>query len=442
MKIKNIYSMLPRVPARLHCGCQRHQSINTDPTKRRGPLQDVHHQLRKFLKQHKTTLPDDFSLLTKDVDLDWLSVVRPNHFNDRLDDLSKQTSPGIYYQKKGFRTKADVIEHKSNELRYYCHMIKTGRLRNPRPLTKLCTVDTKEDTRTGEMKSRVAWIYPIQVCAIENMWFSSIKDQFPEDYVPKPETHHAEWCNKQSHSVDFSSFDASVCRPLVERALDILESHFDNTMYASGDVPYNRTSLDRLWKFVRWYFLNTPVLIKDRVIHKVHGVPSGSMFTNIIDTLISRLIMTYVHRSEGCQMSCITYGDDCHVKDCTCRVSSIVNSVNHHFGMQIKVEEPNEHGCLTYCKAECHKGQPYHDGLWFANILNCASATYRSDVAQCLCYMRPTRFQLKQLDRLVYKKATRRLHPRFETYIAKLLTSGNPDMYTSLKERGPVPTSL
>lgn len=434
--------MLPRVPIRLTCGCRRKITINTDPTKARGPLGDAQYQLRKFLSKHKENAPSNFVELTSDVDLDWLPTIRPNHFNDRLDDLRKNTSPGIYYVAKGYRTKTDVIDNCANELRYYCHMIKTGKLRNPRPLTRLVSVDTKVDLKTGIPKTRVAWCFPLQVIAIENMWFSAIKDNIPADYVPTPSTAHSMWCGQSSRSFDFSSFDASVPRWLVEQALDILESHFDHSLYASGDKPYSRTSLNRLWNFVRWYILNTPVFVNDRVYTKVHGVPSGSMFTNILDSIISKLIMMYVHRSEGCHSECTTYGDDCHVRNCTCEVATIENAVSRHFGMTIKVEKPNEHGCLTYCKAECHNGQPFHSGLWFSNILNCVSSRLKDGVAHCLKYMTPTRFQYKELCKICPDGKSTRIHPRTEHYLAKMLTSGRPEEYDLLKQRGPVTSTL
>ena len=186
--------------------------------------------------------------------------------------------------------------------------------------------------------------------------------------------------------------------------------------------------------------MNTPVLVDGNVVTKQHGVPSGSMFTNIIDTIISKLVLTYLHRKSDCKGDSITYGDDAHSRNCTCSYSTIETLAKESFGMTIKIEKVNEHNCLTYCKAECHMGQPFHSGLWFSNILNCVPQKIRTQVAYCLRYMQPTRFQLKQLSKLFPAKSTQLTKASW--YARKMITSGNPDLFDEMLHRGPVCSNL
>lgn len=113
-----------------------------------------------------------------------------------------------------------------------------------------------------------------------------------------------------NHVLTIASFDSSIPRWLVQTAFDMIKALFDFGTYAPDDVgrvgvPYSGTSLEQL------YFLGTPFLSSTGFEGCIHnGVPSGSMFTNLADTLVSRVLLSYIH-SDRYGIS--TYGDDCHV---------------------------------------------------------------------------------------------------------------------------------
>lgn len=282
------------------------------------------------------------------------SNLKPYHFNDRLSDLSKSTSPGRRFKSLG--TKADVLRNEKavRSMRLLAHKIKTGKLRKFRPVVDLVSADHKLNLDTGKQKSRIVWVFPIEVTAIENMFFAALKDRIPSTWVPRPATHHDLFCSYKSKSYDFTQFDAHVSRPIIRLAFSILRDCFDFSEYQCGSKPYSKTSLNRLWAFVVDNFIYTTYAVQGRIYNKKHGVPSGSMFTNLIDTIASRYILTCLHRIRGCNADICTYGDDCHVTGCVCNNEAY--DADALFDVSLKVVAPNEHGCLTYCKSECHLG--------------------------------------------------------------------------------------
>ena len=403
----------------LKCGCIRRPTLYQPPTKFRSGFRDPKPILRKFYAPHVVHVDRRIYRQaleeTRSYFKDIFYNLRPYHFNDRLSDLDLQTSAGLFFKRLGKKTKHDVLhdEKSLRRLRYSVHRIKSGMDVEPAKYQSVVTVaDSKFDIIKNVTKSRVIWVYPIEICAAENMFFAAIRDLLPSDWVPTPAKYHSRFCQRNSGSADFSNFDSTVPALVIRDAFRIVRSWFDFSTYAGGAIPYSRSSLERLWAFIVDYFIYTPHVLPDstdvcRVKH--HGVPSGSMFTNIIDTICSRLITTYLHRKLNCNATVTTYGDDVHFRDCTCQPSELETLADHDFSMRLRIEAPNEHGCLTYCKAECHKSKPYHDGIWYRNILNTCQQRYLGATAECLMYTEPTRIQLRAL------RYTVRAHPPNKT---------------------------
>lgn len=388
----------------LSCLCKRNVSIHRIPTKQRSGFRDPAPILRKFLRPHRfSPEPIAWKKAVANVEQYLISLfsnnVRPYHFRDRLDDISKNTSPGRYWKLKGCKTKKEVIEQHAHKLRVTCHKVKTGKIRDTNVfVTQVVVADAKEEYGGGEVKARVAWVYPIEVTSMENMFYAAFSDYIPDDWVPTPASHHDLWCNANSRSFDFSNFDASVSDTLIRIAFELLYNRMNFCSYQGGAIPKSKTSLRRLWRFLVRYFIHTPYCISndvDTIRQKHHGVPSGSMFTNLIDTIVSRLVLEYLHLVHGCEADTTTYGDDAHSRYCSCNQGDLETRAMEDFGMKLKVEKPNEHGCLTYCKAECHLGQPFHDGQWFRNILNCTP--FYKETIDCLLCMEPTKSQYNEL---------------------------------------------
>jgi hypothetical protein len=103
------------------------------------------------------------------------------------------------------------------------------------------------------------------------------------------------------YSVDFSNFDASVPFEVIDVIFDTLCYWFD-----SAATP--------LINFCRECFKWTGIYAPDAYHHgdqRLGGVPSGSVLTNLVDSLVNVWLMAYAaHRCRGRIVHCLVQGDD------------------------------------------------------------------------------------------------------------------------------------
>lgn len=146
-------------------------------------------------------------------------------------------------------------------------------------------------TRTQENnKTRTVWGYPIADTTHEMMfyrplfdyqskldWRSAITEPYRVDEQIIKLMKHARANNLKLVSIDFSSYDASIKRNLIESAFDYIKDLFQD-VYGS--------ELDEICERMITIGLVTP----DGVLSGDHGVPSGSTFTNEVDSIVQYLI--------------------------------------------------------------------------------------------------------------------------------------------------------
>jgi hypothetical protein len=84
-------------------------------------------------------------------------------------------------------------------------------------------------------------------------------------------------------SLDFVKGDT---QPLADKLRDIfkhLESKIDFSIEGGHrGTPHREKKLRRLWAFVQWYFINTPIVFNEVLYRKTSGFPSGSLFTMLM----------------------------------------------------------------------------------------------------------------------------------------------------------------
>jgi len=101
-------------------------------------------------------------------------------------------------------------------------------------------------------------------------------------------------------SVDFSKFDSSLPREIIGRVFSFLSAWFGST--------YDKAIIGALCHYFQGVQLLTP---RGLHINKLRGVPSGSVMTNLVDSLANMWVIAYGAAKLGSRVSdCEVQGDD------------------------------------------------------------------------------------------------------------------------------------
>jgi hypothetical protein len=142
-------------------------------------------------------------------------------------------------------------------------------------------------------KTRLVWMYPFEVTIVEGMFALPIMDRFKHTKTPitigvhkgvlGSRIHHEIGSRRYKYALDYSRFDSTISADLIHAAFRILRTNFGHF------TPYQ----DRAWNVAINYFVHTPIVMPDGYLYvgKEHGVPSGSFFTQIIDSIVNTILV-------------------------------------------------------------------------------------------------------------------------------------------------------
>jgi hypothetical protein len=254
----------------------------------------------------------------------------------------KDTHSGWTFVVTGKRDKGENIEGAADELRIrIIQAIADGSFNvviMPGKRLQVSGAYADDGSRTGEFKRKTRLVSMVDFYLIlaELKYSKGVQSHFAEldiyaggknpielhNLVNRKRTSGNYWT-----SVDYSSYDQSIPNWLIYDAFKILYDWF-------GDM----NTLDAaLWKVVVNDFVNKSFISKGgELIRAHHGVPSGSMFTQIIDTLCNQImISTYFLSKNRTDYECLICGDDNLIT--TSRQldeSDMLNYLKHNFGVQ------------------------------------------------------------------------------------------------------------
>lgn len=198
-----------------------------------------------------------------------------------------------------FKRKADVYGESLNEVK----AIRNGKC--PPPLAVFHRGKNDDVVRP-------VFAYPFAMTLLESRFF--------EPYQYEVMNHHSPYVGGRSYSVlsadvnelrwksdwimelDYSGFDGSISRTLINLAFGVIASSFEFTDEDSRD-----------WAKIKAYFITAPWLLPDGqlLVGRRHGVPSGSMFTQIVDSIVNAIVIEYVKLRTGIKTSrYYVLGDD------------------------------------------------------------------------------------------------------------------------------------
>lgn len=147
-------------------------------------------------------------------------------------------------------------------------------------------------------KTRLVWGYPYSMTAIEGLIAYPLLRFLKSYNTPmafamttgvlgtklRVASYHRRW----AYSLDFSRFDATISSQLIKIAFNILRTWFDldQVERATG------LTVGHVFDLVERYFINTPIVMPDMNLYlgKRHGVPSGSYFTQLIDSIVNVIV--------------------------------------------------------------------------------------------------------------------------------------------------------
>lgn len=154
-------------------------------------------------------------------------------------------------------------------------------------------------------KTRLVWGYPYSMTVVEGLVAKPLLDEFKGGNTPmafamttgalgtklRVASYHKEW----AYSLDMSQFDATLSASLINWAFQILK-----TWFIMDEVePVSRCTVEEIFQTIENYFIRTTIVMPDGKIYlgKDHGVPSGSYFTQLVDSVCNTIIAgTISHR--------------------------------------------------------------------------------------------------------------------------------------------------
>lgn len=148
-------------------------------------------------------------------------------------------------------------------------------------------------------KTRLVWGYPYAGTAIEGIFARELIERFKKGNTPMAfgkstgvlgaELRVSSYHKRFAYSTDVSSFDSSISAELISVAFKILATWFDlDQVEPTTQVPYHK-----IWNQIVNYFIHTPIFMPDGNIYKgkKHGVPSGSYFTQMVDSIVNVILV-------------------------------------------------------------------------------------------------------------------------------------------------------
>lgn len=203
-------------------------------------------------------------------------------------------------------------------------------------------------------KTRLVWGYPYSETVIEGLIAKPLLDRFKKGNTPmafamttgalgaklRVASYHHEW----AYSLDMSQYDATLSAPLINQAFRILETWFD----MDEIEPQSGLAVREIFQHVEYYFIHTTIVMPNGKIYigKDHGVPSGSYFTQMIDSVCNVIIAGAISARFGLgidRREIFVLGDDILLwSNRKMGLDAIARFANNAFGVKLHGEEKSK----------------------------------------------------------------------------------------------------
>lgn len=212
-------------------------------------------------------------------------------------------------------------------------------------------------------KTRLVWGYPLEMTIMEARFARVLIDVFKRRSTPmafamtkmelgaKLSRYFAEQPGT-SICLDYSKYDTTISATLIRRVFEILSTWFSKV---------DREELG--WDTIVKYFITTPIVMPDGHLYtgKNHGVPSGSYFTQMVDSVVN-VALCYALRSRFSltfgERQVYVLGDDVILKHCGRYCLSEWKSYLSTLGFNLHDDEKTVVGEEHFLGAVWKKGKP------------------------------------------------------------------------------------
>lgn len=303
-------------------------------------------------------------------------------------------------------------------------------------------------------KTRLVWGYPYSMTAIEGLIAKPINEEFKKGCTPmafgmssgalgtklRVSSYHKEW----AYSLDMSKFDSSLCSFLIHKAFEILRTWYDQEEIE----PVSGCTVRQIFDLVEYYFIHTTIVMPNGKIYigKDHGVPSGSYFTQIVDSIGNTIIagsISFRFSLNVAKDDLYVLGDDLLFwSNRKISLSTISNYVMERFHVKVHDDEKSQITNYTepvrYVGRVWTKGVPDIDeeGILQRMIYPESWRKYSKDEAEKKRQVHMLLLSYAAVYRSAWKHATAVIDPN-----SRNIHNGcsNYDVYVYLREKGTEP---
>lgn len=219
-------------------------------------------------------------------------------------------------------------------------------------------------SQTGS-KVRLVWMYPMEMTLMESRFARPLIDEFLISRTTMA-FGYMKWelgaivdsiCNEmggETVAMDYSKFDSSISSYLIKQAFGILATWFD---------PKDLEKYG--WEQIINYFIYTPIVMPDGNLYKgkKHGVPSGSYFTQLIDSIVNTILigaMSHKFKLGVNWTRFLVLGDDVIISfDDAKQKMPAISEFMREFGIILNTEK-QEFG-PHFLGADWYHGKPFRD---------------------------------------------------------------------------------
>lgn len=226
--------------------------------------------------------------------------IEPLQIREAMESIPQNTSPGLpFIITHPGKKKGDILSTHAHKIDNYWRRIGEGKPNEPLP--DCAAFARSHISKIGDNKVRPVWAYPLHVLCEEARYAVPLTRLMKNQDIMQHSAYGMEmmkggmtWLNHQLKRAkadgagkflcaDFSAFDASIPAWLIRDIFKIIAEKFN--MDAADQRKYKR---------IVNYFINTPIRNMDgRRFEKDHGIPSGTMFTNIMGTCVNFVMMHF-----------------------------------------------------------------------------------------------------------------------------------------------------